>query len=223
MLQGKTSKPNPWQCTPTAHQPHFHGKPAWEKIRASQSLPLTLFLRRHSSSHQLLDIPQHQRAMQLFPVMQTGGSARNIRSLSPLPSLLGGNRALPGFGLHKTATQKQSKDSDYLNQLGWGQTAALNCKSTCEMWALHCLQAEEKAKEALKGCSAHNPWDKGKEGKEGKEGKPQYPCPALGHTAQLTTCLFQQFLPWLPHCYQQDSLQVKGGEFKFTQIRIRIW
>lgn len=151
------------------------------------------------------------------------GVSKKHQQLEPPPFTSGGNRALPGFGLHKTATQKQSKDSDYLNQLGWGQTAALNCKSTCEMWALHCLQAEEKAKEALKGCSAHNSWDKGKEGKEGKEGKPQYPCPALGHTAQLTTCLFQQFLPWLPHCYQQDSLQVKGGEFKFTQIRIRIW
>lgn len=71
-----------------------------------------------------LVIFQHQRATQLFSVTAGRGSARKLRTLSPLRTC-GRKQVLPRFGLHKTVTQNQSKESDYQNPTGlWANSCA---------------------------------------------------------------------------------------------------
>lgn len=83
-----------------------------------------------------------------FLWLQTGGQQESSGAWAPLHT--SGRELLTRFGLHKTSTQNQfclTVQSDYLNPTGWGQTAALNCKSTCETWAptacQHCKKQDK--------------------------------------------------------------------------------
>lgn len=93
------------------------------------------------------------------------GSARKIRSLSLLPSLLGGNRALPGFGVHKTATHKQSKESDYLNPAGMRANSCI--KLQIYLWNVGppLPASRGKSKRSLEGMVCTQSLREGKGGK----------------------------------------------------------
>lgn len=126
-----------------------------------------------------------------FLGLPTGGSGRKLRNLSPPTHPWEETEVLPRFGLHKTVTQKQSKESDYLNPTG--RRANSCAKLQIFLWNVGppLPASTGKSRRSLEGMLCTQSLTQGKGGKATR--------PALGHPGQLNTCLFQQFLPWLAH------------------------